>query len=145
MKQVLIGKPVIPGSARGIALVSAQPLSFWGGYDPATGEIIDRRHDLSGHIAAGRVLVLPGGKGSSTSSAILLESIRCGTAPAAIVTLSTDPILALGAIVADELYNQSVPMVVLSPGDFELIRDGEPMAVDSDGTVRRLPTVDPET
>ncbi len=48
MKQTLIGKPVIPGSAQGMALVSAQPLSFWGGYDPATGEIIDRRHDLSG-------------------------------------------------------------------------------------------------
>ncbi len=145
MKQTLIGKPVIPGSAQGMALVSAQPLSFWGGYDPATGEIIDRRHDLSGQTAAGRVLVLPSGKGSSTASAILLESIRRGTAPAAIITLATDPILALGAIVADELYNRSVPMVVLSPDDFALIRDGEPVAVDADGTVRRLPADDVET
>ena len=145
MKQVLIGKPVIPGSAKGVAVVSAQPLSFWGGYDPATGEIIDRRHDRSGQIAAGRVLVFPQGKGSSTSSAILLEAIRRGTAPAAIVTLATDPILALGAIVAEELYNRSLPMVVLSPGDFQLIRDGELLAVDSDGTVRRFPTVETET
>ena len=145
MKQVLIGKAVIPGSAKGVAMVSVQPLSFWGGYDSATGEIIDRRHDRSGQIAAGRVLVFPGGKGSSTASAILLEAIRRGTAPAAIITLATAPILALGAIVADELYNQSVPMVVLSRGDFESIRDGETLAVDSDGTVRRLPTVDAET
>jgi uncharacterized protein len=145
MKQVLLGKPVIPGSANGPAMVSAQPLSFWGGYDPATGEIIDRRHDCSGQIASGRVLVFPGGKGSSTSSAILLEAIRRGTAPAAILTLATDPILALGAIVADELYNQSVPMVVLSPTDFGLIRNGERLAVEPDGTVRRLPGIDTET
>ena len=115
--------------------MSAEPLSFWGGYDPHTGEIIDRRHDRSGVIARGRVLVFPRGRGSSTSSAILLESIRNGTAPAAVINLATDPILALGAIVADELYRVSMPIVVLLEEDFFAIRDGDHLTIGSDGTV----------
>jgi len=133
--RTLAGRPLIPGSAEGLALVSSQPLSFWGGYCPKTGEIIDRRHERSGAIAAGRVLVFPTGRGSSTSSAILLESIRAGTAPAAVVNLKTDPILALGAIVADELYGRSVPMVILSEKDFFSICEGDRVAVGPDGTV----------
>ena len=74
---------VVPGKASGEVLKSSEPLSFWGGYDAATGEIVDRRHPLSGMIAAGKVLVVPFTKGSSTTSAILLEAVRVGTAPAA--------------------------------------------------------------
>ena len=77
---------VIAGAAKGVALVSSEPLSFWGGYDAQTGEIVDRRHPLSGQIAAGKVLVLPFTKGSSTTTAILLEAVRTGNAPAAIVS-----------------------------------------------------------
>ena len=96
MGRKLIGKPVVAGSAKGTALVSNEPLSFWGGLDPNTGEIIDRRHELSGSNAAGKIFVFPQGRGSSTSSGTLLESIRAGVAPAAIINLRTDPILALG-------------------------------------------------
>ena len=135
MNKTLIGRPVIAGSAKGVALVSGQPLSFWGGYNASTGEIIDRRHELSGAVAAGRVLVFPQGKGSSTSSAVLLESIRAGAAPAAIINLQTDPILALGAIVADELYHRSVPIVVLPEKDFCCITEGDHLAIEPDGTV----------
>ncbi len=135
MNRTVIGKPIIAGSAEGVALVSTEPLSFWGGYDPRTGEIIDRRHDRSGVIARGRVLVFPRGRGSSTSSAILLESIRNGTAPAAVINLATDPILALGAIVADELYRVSMPIVVLAEDDFFAIRDGDHLTIGSDGAV----------
>jgi predicted aconitase with swiveling domain len=125
----------VPGSAEGIALVSAEPLSFWGGLDAATGEIIDRRHDRAGAVVAGRVLVLPAGKGSSTASAVLLDAIRAGTAPAAIVLLRPDPILALGSIVADELYGRSVPIVVLPAEAFRGLRDGDRLAIGPDGTV----------
>ncbi len=135
MGSVLIGRPVVAGSAEGRAVVSGQPLSLWGGLDAETGEIIDRRHELSGRKVTGRVLVFPRGKGSSTASGILLESIRAGTAPAAIVNVAVDPILALGAIVADELYNRSVPIVVLAPEDFDTIRDGDMVAVAPDGKV----------
>ena len=75
------GRPVIAGAAAGIALVSSEPLSFWGGYDYHTGEIIDRRHPLTGQIAAGRILCLPFSRGSSTTTAVLLESVKAGHRP----------------------------------------------------------------
>lgn len=85
-KLELFGKPVISGKANGIALVSREPLSFWGGYDWKSGEITDRRHPLSGENASGKVLVVPFTRGSSTTTAVLLEAIREGTAPAAIIS-----------------------------------------------------------
>ena len=77
----LRGRAVAPGEARGQLLFSNEPLSFWGGYDAATGEIIDRRHPLSGQIAAGRVLAIPFTKGSSTTTAVLLEAVRAAPRP----------------------------------------------------------------
>ena len=136
MRRVLKGRPIVPGAAAGEALVSAQPLSFWGGLDSATGKLIDPRHDRCGEVITGKVFVLPGGKGSSTASAVLAESVRAGTHPAAILTLRADPILAVGAIVADELYGQTVPMVVLAEESLRSIREGEHVAVGPDGTVR---------
>ncbi|MGB2824900.1 MAG: DUF126 domain-containing protein [Phycisphaerae bacterium] len=135
MARALTGRPVVPGSAEGEALVSSEPISFWGGLDPRTGEIIDRRNDLSGRTVTGRVFVFPGGKGSSTGSAILMESIRAGTAPAGIINLRTDPMAALGAIVADELYGRSLPVVVLPEDAFASIKDGDRLVIRPDGTV----------
>ena len=135
MEKKLIGKPLVSGSAEGVAIVSRQPISFWGGVDPQTGEVIDRRHDRSGTIIAGRVFVFPQGKGSSSASAVLLECVRAGTAPAAIVNLKTEPILALGAIVADELYRKTVPIVVLSQEDWHTIQEGDYLIIRPDGAV----------
>ena len=109
MERVIWGKVVIPGQAQGVALVSNDPLSFWGGYDWQTGEITDRRHPLSGSIAAGRALCLPFTRGSSTTTAVLLEAVRNGTAPAAILTTGTDFFFALASVVADELYTRPIP------------------------------------
>lgn len=136
MEKVLIGKPVVPGSAQGPALVSKEPISFWGGLSPRTGEIIDRRHERSGSVVTGRVFVFPQGRGSSTSSATLLESIKTGVAPAAIINLKPDPILALGSIVADELYHQAVPIVVLPKKDFFSIKENDYLTIEPDGTVK---------
>jgi len=138
--QPLKGRALVPGSAEGIALVAGQPLSFWGGLDAATGEIIDRRHPRSGAIVTGRVLVLPAGKGSSTASAVLLDAIRAGTAPVAIILLRPDPILALGSIVADEMYGRSVPVVVLPPDAFATLCEGDRLAVHPDGSLTVSPT-----
>jgi len=129
------GKPVVAGAAEGTAIVSAEPISFWGGLSPRTGEITDRRHELSGAIVAGKVFVFPHGKGSSTASAILMEAVRAGTAPAAIINLKVAPILALGAIIAEELYHRTVPIVVLSREDFDAIQEGDHVVVELDGTV----------
>jgi predicted aconitase with swiveling domain len=135
MERVLTGKPVVAGSAEGRALVSNEPLSLWGGLCPETGEIIDRRHELSGAVVTDRVFVFPRGKGSSTASAVLLEAIRAGVAPAAIINLNVDPILALGSIVADELYHQVMPIVVLAEKDFFAIKKDDYITIRPDGTV----------
>ena len=105
-------RTLVPGTAEGRALVLDEPLSFWGGVDPETGDITDFRHPQHGASVTGRILVMPSGRGSSSSSSVLAESIRSGTAPAAIVLGEADPILALGAIVARELYGKVTPVVV---------------------------------
>lgn len=135
-ERILVGRPVVAGSAEGTALVSKEPLSFWGGCCPRTGEIIDRRHERSGANVTGRVFVFPQGKGSSTSSATLMESIKTGVAPAAIINLKVDPILALGSIVSDELYHKAVPIVILAEKDFYSIKEDDHLTVEPDGTVK---------
>jgi len=126
---------VVPGKASGTILKSSEPLSFWGGYDAATGEIVDRRHPLSGRIAAGRVLVVPFTKGSSTTSAILLEAVRLGTAPAAIVSRGRDTFLSLASIVADEMYQKPIPILAASDEEFDRLRSGQILDIDADGVV----------
>jgi predicted aconitase with swiveling domain len=117
------GRTLVPGEARGPALVLSEALSFWGGLDPATGTIVDVHHPQRGAVLTGTVLVMPGGRGSSSSSSVLAEAIRAGTAPAAIVLTEADPIIALGAIVARELYGASIPIVVLEMNDVHTGRE----------------------
>ena len=136
MELTLQGKTVVKGQARGLALVSAEPLSFWGGYDYHTGEITDRRHPLSGSIAVGRVLALPFTRGSSTTTAILLEAVHLGTAPAAILTTGVDAFFALASIVAGEMYASSLPIIALTLEDFVQLRSGDEVEVGEDGVIR---------
>jgi predicted aconitase with swiveling domain len=100
------------GDAEGVALVLTAPLSFWGGVDVASGDIIDRSHPQCGANVAGCLLVMPGGRGSSSSSAVLAEAIRLGTAPSGLVLATADPILTVGAIVAQFLYGLDCPIAV---------------------------------
>ena len=129
----LQGRVIIPGEARGKALVGNEPLSFWGGYDWKTGEIIDRRHRLSGSNAQGRILAVPFTRGSSTTTAVLLEAIRAGTAPAAILTTDTDFFFALASVVADELYGSPLPLVALTESDFARLKTGDEITVKDNG------------
>ena len=135
MERVLKARVLVAGRAKGAATVSKEPLSLWGGLCPRTGEIIDRRHELAGRIVTGRILVLPGGRGSSTSSATLMESIKAGVAPAAIITMRVDPILTLGSIVSDELYGRSIPILVLDTEDFQSVKQDDRITIESDGTL----------
>lgn len=130
---------LVAGEGRGSALVLAEPLSLWGGLDPETGEIIDRRHPQAGEVVTGRVMVLPAGRGSSSASSILLEAVRVGTAPAAIITREPDPILALGAAVSRELYAQAPPVVVLAPEAYAHLQTGQSIAVTQDGSISIAP------
>ena len=135
MVYVIQSRTLVAGCAEGNVLVSDKPLSFWGGYDANTGEIIDRRHPLSGETAAGKVLALPFSRGSSTTAAVLLESIRGGTAPAAILTIGVDTFYALAAIVAEELFNETMPILSLTPGDFEMLHNGDTAKISQSGEI----------
>lgn len=109
----LDGVALVGGHAAGPTLVLSEPLSFWGGVDPGTGAIIDIHHPQVGASIVDRVLVLPGGRGSSSSSSVLAEAIRSGKGPLAIVLAAADPIIVVGCLVAHELYGIAVPVVVL--------------------------------
>ncbi len=135
----LQARPIIPGAADGVVLATTEPLSFWGGYDYHTGAIIDRRHPLAGQVAAGRILAVPFTRGSSTTTAVLLEAVRAGTAPAAILTTGIDSFFALAAVVAEVMYGHVLPVLALDEADFARLETGDHLRIDADGALWRTP------
>jgi predicted aconitase with swiveling domain len=131
----LAGRALLAGEAAGSALVLEVPLSLWGGMDPRTGRISDHHHPQLGATMTGRILVMPSGRGSSSSSSVLAEAIRLGTAPLAILLAEPDEILVLGAFVAEYLYQQTCPILALPEGARGAIATGDQVAVSGDGTV----------
>lgn len=99
------------GSVKLPLLWSDIGLSFWGGVDASTGEVIDQQHPLQGHLLAGKVLAIPSGRGSCTGSSVLLQLILSGCAPSAILLRDSDDILSLGAIIAEELFGLQPPPI----------------------------------
>jgi uncharacterized protein len=106
-----------------------EPLSLWGGMDPHTGVLTDPHHPQAGQHLSGRVVLMPSGRGSSSSSSILAEAIRAGSAPAAIVLLEADPILALGAIVAAELYGPTMPVILVDEAGYQGLASADQVTV----------------
>jgi predicted aconitase with swiveling domain len=131
----LRGEVVVAGTASGLAVTTDIPISFWGGLDPETGEFIDRRHPLSGRFVSGCVLVLPHGRGSCSASGVFLEAIRNGVAPAAVIVSRIDPIIGLGSILGDELYDRPVPIIRLVQSDWKRITEGSRVTVALDGCI----------
>ena len=116
----------------GRALVLSAPISFWGGVDPKTGTIVDVRHPEHGETIAGRVLFLPGTIGSSSASAVLMELVHNGNAPAALVLHEPDAILLLGLIVAKEMGWKTPVAVRLDKTLFGRLRDRQ-VSIGEDG------------
>ena len=131
MEKILRGCCVVPGKCKGEVIVTSQPISFWGGVDPATGCINDPRHELFEQSIAGKVLVFPFGKGSSTTSLIILELARVDKTPAAMVNLRTEPILATGPIVSKHFYGKEIPVVTLNEEAFRLLKTGQDVFVNA--------------
>jgi predicted aconitase/predicted aconitase with swiveling domain len=129
-----LGRSLVAGSASGPVLHADLGLSFWGGIAAETGVVIDAQHPLHGRCVAGSVLVIPSGRGSCTGSAVLLELIMNGAAPAAIVFREDETILPLGALVADALFGRSLPMVRLARGAFAALATARHATV-ADGRV----------
>lgn len=123
------GRILVDGRAEGRALVLDEPLSFWGGLDPETGTIVEVGHPQRGAVVTGRILVMPSGRGSSSSSTVLAEALRLGTGPAGIVLGEPDEIIAIGALVAAELYGKDVPVVVAVGDELSLVADGAPISL----------------
>jgi uncharacterized protein len=116
---------LVPGKGgSGRALVLSAPISFWGGVDPKSGRIVDVRHPQCGKSIAGAVLFLPGTIGSSSASAVLMELVHSGNAPAALVLHEPDAILLLGLIVAQEMGWQTPVAVKLDRGRFGAFEGG---------------------
>jgi predicted aconitase with swiveling domain len=126
--EVLVSGP----TASGEALVLGAPISFWGGVDPKSGRIADVRHPDLDKVIAGRVLFLPGTIGSSSASAVLLELVHAGFAPAAIVLNEPDAILLLGLIVAREM-GWPAPIALKLPRSEHRRFEGAPVSVSADG------------
>ena len=120
----LKGRVIWRGWARGEALVSSQSISFYGGVDPETGKIVERGHELEGKSIAGKILAFPYGKGSTVGSYTILRLKRRGVAPKAIVNLRCEPIIAVGAIIAE------IPTI--DKIDISMIRDGDLVEVDGE-------------
>jgi predicted aconitase with swiveling domain len=124
-----------PGQCSATALVLDEPLSFWGGFDPVHGTIVDHHHPQRGECIAGKVLVIPGSRGSAGTPAAIAEAIRRGTGPVAVVLGAADVNIAIGAMVADHLYGGATPVLVAAPEDYARLRTGEEITIAADGAV----------
>ena len=122
---------LVPGAASAPILRLDKPLSFWGGLDSATGTIIDRLHPQHGACVAGRILMMPTGRGSSSGSATLAEALRLGKGPAAILMLERDAIVVVGAMVAVELYELACPVALADRRDWETLAAAASLALEA--------------
>ena len=136
---MVVARIILPGAASGRAL-KVEALSFWGGVDPDTGRLTDPSIAHHGEPIAGRVLFVAEPRGSSSSSAVMLELLRNGHAPSAIVLGRVDAILGLGIVVAREMDWPAIPLYELAPQEMASIEDGAEIGIDADGRLSRLRT-----
>ena len=124
---ILKGRKVMGGKAEGLALVSSEPVSFYGGVDPVTGCVTEAGHCCCGENITGKVFVFPSGKGSTVGSYVIYRMKKLGTAPAAIINVETEAILATGCVISD------IPLVdKLDHDPVEAIKNGVLVRVDAD-------------
>lgn len=132
----LKAEALLPGDAvTGSCLALTAPISFWGGVDPASGTIIDARHPERGQNIAGRILALPGTIGSSSASAVLLELVHAGKAPAALLMDAPDAILLLGLVVAREMGWPTPPAFRL-PAAVQAPLAGRKITISAEGLIK---------
>ncbi|MBU1329824.1 MAG: DUF521 domain-containing protein [Gammaproteobacteria bacterium] len=119
---VLQGRSLVAGHAEGELLFADMGLSFWGGVDPFSGEVIDRHHPLNGQYLAGCVLAIPSGRGSCTGSSVMMELLSGEHAPTALVLAEADEILTLGVLVAERLFQRSIAVLCIGHEAFARLR-----------------------
>ncbi|MEM7644117.1 MAG: DUF126 domain-containing protein [Pseudomonadota bacterium] len=129
-----LADPLIDGTASGPALRLDQPISFWGGVDPADGRITRPDHPQHGACVSGMVLVIERLIGSSSSSAVMLELLRCGQAPCALIVGARDAILPIGVLVAGQMGWATIPVLHLADPPF---RTGDILTLCAGGHIER--------
>ena len=112
---------VLGGLAEGRVIATNEPLSFWGGIDPASGRVIDVHHPLHGQSLTGAILMMPTTRGSCTGSGVILDLALTGRAPAALVFCEAEDVVTLGALIAAEMFGKRLPVLRLSPEAFALL------------------------
>ncbi|KAI5457339.1 hypothetical protein BGZ63DRAFT_417078 [Mariannaea sp. PMI_226] len=117
-RTIFDGHSYVTGDASGTVLPAYLELSFWGGVNPKTGEVIDRFHPLSGCLLKDTILAIPGGRGSCGGSVIMMELILNGLGPKALIFERPEEIITLGVMVAEEFFGKTVPVLSLKPKDF---------------------------
>lgn len=138
----IAGQALLHGRASGPVLRLEAPISFWGGVDPASGQIVDPRHPQYGAHVAGTVLLIPATVGSSSSSSVLLELIAQGRAPAAIALGKADAILCLGAVVATAMGWSAPPIIVLPAEKQRAFASGSFVRLTADGVIHTTASAD---
>ena len=128
----LRGRIIYKGNGEGEALATSQPISFYGGVDPNTGEIIEKGHELQGKSVKGRILVFPTGKGSTVGSYTLYRMKKNGTAPAGIINKECETVVAVGAIISE------IPCV--DKIDISHMKTGDSIRITSDVVTVQVPT-----
>lgn len=118
MKDSIQAQVLIPGVAEGDMIGSNVALSFWGGVDPQTGTVIDTHHPLVGKSIAGKVLAIPSSRGSCTGSGVILELLLNGCQPSALVFAREEMILTLGVLIAEEMFQKSIPVLQVPMASF---------------------------
>ncbi|MDS7595691.1 aconitase X [Agrobacterium tumefaciens] len=139
---------ILPGTAEGPVIATSEALSFWGGVDPATGNVIDVHHPLHGRCLTGGVLFMPSSRGSCTGSGVLLDLILTGRAPAALVFCEAEDVLTLGALIAAEMFGKPLPVLRLDAENFATLSSAPDIRVDAtaiEGGGLRLPLQPPAT
>lgn len=126
---------LIAGSAEGAALILEEPLSFWGGFDPQTGKIIDTHHPQYGEAVAGRVLFIPASRGSAGTPGGIAETLRNGSGPCAFVLGKRDVNISVGVLVANRLYDLQVPVIEIRLSDMALFSSGDQICIERSGNL----------
>ena len=132
----LEARVLIPGRARAPALVLEDTLSFWGGFDPGRGEIIDVHHPQYGQRVGGKILFVAESRGSAGTPGGIAETLRNGSGPCAFVLGERDVNIGIGVLVANRLYNLDVPVVEIAAEDMVKIYSGELVTIGEDGLIR---------
>jgi len=112
-----------------------EPLSFWGGVGPATGRLSDPRSPQHGALIAGTIMMVPELRGSSSSSAVVLELLYRGLAPAALILGGVDAIIGLGILVGIEMGLAPFPLLTLPAPAQASLRQGAMVTIDADGNL----------